>query len=193
MLDCLSWKPFSSQRSLLILISFFAGRHRSLPAANCTPGYLFCVSLPTLYEPHGPIPSSLCGVLSMKMSKLLVPTTLFSAKYAPKQLLTAIAQRYILYSPGNPILPKIRYMCDNRDRNTLWWRVSTASLSSHKKVVRSWCARRARAAFTHEMKARGYDAEGKRIRSDTPLSQTVTESSGNMKGTLTIYLSPASL
>lgn len=80
-------------------------------------------------------------------------------RYTPKQVIPPIALRYIS-APYHPIRPKILHMYENRDKNTLWWRVSITPLQSHKRVVRSWCARRARRAFEHALEKKGLDKLG---------------------------------
>ncbi|KAL4977882.1 hypothetical protein BDW66DRAFT_131226 [Aspergillus desertorum] len=121
--------------------------------------------------------------------KTIGPKNLYIARFSPNQIISPIAHRY-LTARVNPITPKIQYICDNRDRNTLWWRVSVSALVSYKRVVRSWVARRARAAFQQELKERGFDAEGRRLNSGTPRS-AAHGFSGNMTGTLNIDLEPA--
>ncbi|KAL4989456.1 hypothetical protein BDW68DRAFT_156841 [Aspergillus falconensis] len=122
--------------------------------------------------------------------KAIGPKNLYIARFSPNQIISPIAHRY-LTARVNPITPKIQYMCDNRDRNTLWWRVSVSALVSYKRVVRSWVARRARAAFQQELKERGFDAEGRRLDSGTPRSAAGHGFSGNMTGTLNLDLEPA--
>ncbi|CBF78185.1 predicted protein [Aspergillus nidulans FGSC A4] len=122
--------------------------------------------------------------------KTIGPKNLYTARFSPNQIISPIAHRY-LTARVNPITPKIQYLCDNRDRNTLWWRVSVSALVSYKRVVRSWVARRARAAFKQELKERGFDAEGRRLDSSTPRSAAAHGFSGNMTGTLNIDLEPA--
>ncbi|KAL4781570.1 hypothetical protein BJX76DRAFT_335128 [Aspergillus varians] len=120
----------------------------------------------------------------------LAPTKLFTPGFVPKHTISPIAHRY-LTAKQHPIQPKVQYMCDNRDPNTLWWRVSTSRIYNYKRVVRSRAARKARAAFTEELKTRGFDAEGRRLGSDTSGSAFIDGFSGNMTGTLSITLAPA--
>lgn len=47
-----------------------------------------------------------------------------------------------------------------RDKNTLWWSI-TANNLAEKKVVRSWCCRRARGALVEALEGKGYDREGR--------------------------------
>ena len=80
-------------------------------------------------------------------------------RYCPQHIMTPVALRYIS-APYNPIRPKIMHMYETRDRNTLWWRATTSHLLPEKKVVRVWCARRARRAFKHALKKQGFDEVG---------------------------------
>ena len=86
--------------------------------------------------------------------------------YNPRNVPTAIAQRYLRH-PLNPIYPKIMHMYAIRDRNTLWWQVTVVDALSHKKVVRSRSMRQTRAAFREALRERGFDADGRRIVSDS--------------------------
>ncbi|KAJ5887477.1 hypothetical protein N7495_007518 [Penicillium taxi] len=88
-------------------------------------------------------------------------------RYSPTHIIPPVAQRY-LTSPVHPIGPKIAYMYANRDRKTLWWRVSVSPLHQFKRVVRSWCARRVRIAFESALNKRGIDKLGHPLPSDAP-------------------------
>ncbi|KAJ6151276.1 hypothetical protein N7470_007870 [Penicillium chermesinum] len=81
-------------------------------------------------------------------------------RYTPKNVIPPVAARY-MSAPFHPIRPKITHMYQTRDKNTLWWRTSVTSLHSEKKVVRSWCARRARSAFRHALAKQGFDEFGR--------------------------------
>ncbi|KAJ5263268.1 hypothetical protein N7478_010873 [Penicillium angulare] len=91
-------------------------------------------------------------------------------RYTTEYVLSPIGKRY-LGSADHPIRPKIAYMYENRERNTLWWRVSTSKIGDFKRVVRSWCARRARIAFREALKNQGYDELGIPL-PDSPKAQT---------------------
>ncbi|KAE8150029.1 hypothetical protein BDV25DRAFT_155188 [Aspergillus avenaceus] len=120
--------------------------------------------------------------------KVLASTKQFSLRYNPKNVISPIAFRYIRM-PANPIRPKIMDMYANRDRDCLWWRVSIQQLQQNKKVVRSWCARRVRLAFTNALKDRGYDNEGRRLTSELEEQEVSQDSShSNMTGYLEIVV-----
>ncbi|KAL4904677.1 hypothetical protein BDW74DRAFT_154367 [Aspergillus multicolor] len=128
------------------------------------------------------------------MKKLATSVTKsFIARFSPESRIQPFALRY-LAAKTNPITPKIEHMCNVRDRNTLWWRVTIVDMVSYKSVVRSWAARRARAAFKEELKARGFDSEGRRLASETSGSAATSLGfSGNMTGTLNMDIQPAIL
>lgn len=109
----------------------------------------------------------------------------FTARFTPKSTVSYIAHRYIS-AFASPVRPKIQHLCDSRDRNTLWWRVSVGDINGQKRVVRSWCARRLRSAFIQELAARGFDKDGRRLNSDVDCGFP-----GNMTGTLYLEVSPA--
>ena len=96
------------------------------------------------------------------MSKFVATTDCFVVRFWAKHHPPPVAARY-LGAPIHPIRPKIVHMLAHRDRTTLWWRVSVNKLLSHKRVVRSWCARRVRIAFEEALKQQGLDKLGKRV------------------------------
>ncbi|OJD18062.1 hypothetical protein AJ78_01892 [Emergomyces pasteurianus Ep9510] len=60
--------------------------------------------------------------------------------------------------------PKIEHMWATREKGNLWWSASThGDITSEKSVIRSWCARRVRTAFTDALNERGYDRTGRRL------------------------------
>jgi hypothetical protein len=106
--------------------------------------------------------------------------------------MTPIAARYTT-AEMHPLRPKILHMYANRDPNTLWWRV-IANNWPLKRVVRSWSARRARAAFQEALRLRGFQPDGR------PL--TVGENEGKsgiptqrvgLKGTADIHINMRSI
>ncbi|KAJ5595513.1 uncharacterized protein N7459_001721 [Penicillium hispanicum] len=103
--------------------------------------------------------------------------------YYPKHQFTPVALRYIR-SPFHPIHPKIAHMWNDRDQSGLWWRASTHQLLSFKRVVRSWCARRARIAFQEALKQRGFDKLG------ISLPTTASGQQEDLTGSLEIIIRP---
>lgn len=123
-----------------------------------------------------------------KTLKIVTATSQFTLRYNPHQVPSPTALLYMT-SPSNPLRPKITHMYATRDRNTLWWRVSVNQLS-FKKVVRSWCARRVRAAFRQALLDRGFDGEGRKIVQDAEGGPKVET---GLKGTAEIIVHPASI
>ncbi|KAJ5542657.1 hypothetical protein N7461_008660 [Penicillium sp. DV-2018c] len=115
--------------------------------------------------------------------KYFTPIPGFMARYWPKCNTPPVAGRY-LKTPSHPIRPKILHLCEHRDPNTLWWRVSTSKITTNKRVVRSWCARRVRLAFELALKEHGLDKLGKPLVSESPSQKDI------LKGTLEIYINP---
>lgn len=104
-------------------------------------------------------------------------------RYNNKPVISHIAARY-LQSPVHPIHPKIAYLYEHRDRDTLWWRVSVSQLTHLKRVVRSWCARRARIAFEQALKQQGFDRLG------IPIAGHECAQKERLTGTLDIMIRP---
>ncbi|OJJ43092.1 hypothetical protein ASPZODRAFT_136636 [Penicilliopsis zonata CBS 506.65] len=94
--------------------------------------------------------------------KRVMTTRIFTLLYSPEPIIPAVAQRY-LTSRYNPLRPKLQHLYDNRDPNTLWWRLATRPILDRKRVVRSWCSRRIRIAFIRALKNQGYDRDGRKI------------------------------
>lgn len=134
---------------------------------------------PTLY---------LHGGLVLEMAQP-APRRLFTFKFTPKSVIPSFASRYLALRQS-PIYPKIKFQCDNRDPNTLWWRVNSIQILGEKRVVRSRVTRKVRDAFVYELKARGFDDKGRRLDSNIASTDGIH---GNMRGTVTITILPGSL
>ncbi|KAJ5166171.1 uncharacterized protein N7482_004952 [Penicillium canariense] len=105
-------------------------------------------------------------------------------RYTAEPVIPPVAQRY-LGSPVHPIRPKIAHMYENRDPDTLWWRVSVSHLNQFKRTIRSWSARRARIAFQGALKQQGFDKLGH------PLSLPPSTKKQALLGSLDITIRPA--
>ncbi|KAJ5305769.1 hypothetical protein PENANT_c015G10315 [Penicillium antarcticum] len=119
----------------------------------------------------------------MSLFKAVTPTNSITMRWAPKNIIPPVASRY-LNAPSHPIRPKIVHLCGHRDRNTLWWRVSVAQIQQHKRVVRSWCARRVRVAIEQALKQHGLDTFGKSLNSESAPGRT------SVTGTLDVLIQP---
>ncbi|CAI7649996.1 unnamed protein product [Penicillium glandicola] len=113
--------------------------------------------------------------------KFVTSTNSLLLRYWPKCNTPPVASRY-LNSLTHPIRPKIVDLCGHRERNTLWWRVSTSQLQQSKRVVRSWCARRVRIAVEQALKQQGFDKLGNPLVSESPLQKK------KLTGTMDIYI-----
>lgn len=116
--------------------------------------------------------------------KAAASSTNLLLRYQASPIIPPVARRY-LGSPVHPLRPKIAHMYEHRDPNTLWWRVSVSQLTQFKRVVRSWCARRARTAFEQALKQQGLDRLGRPL-SSNPSKQALT-------GSLDVIVRPASI
>ncbi|PLN86069.1 hypothetical protein BDW42DRAFT_159199 [Aspergillus taichungensis] len=118
---------------------------------------------------------------------LIVHGKSFILRYSFKTLIPPVAKRYLDF-PVHPLRPKIQHMYDNRDPETLWWRVSLHQLGQHKRVVRSWGARRARVAFRETLKQHGFDEAGKRLEPGTTQYGCMDSPNGGLKGSLEVIV-----
>lgn len=142
---------------------------------------------PAVCDFYAPFPL-LHGGLVLEMAQS-APKRLFNLKFTPKSVIPSFASRYLALRQS-PIYPKIKFQCDNRDPNTLWWRVNSIQILGEKRVVRSRVTRKVRDAFLYELKARGFDAKGRRLDSNIASTDGIR---GNMRGTVTITILPSSL
>ncbi|PWY90478.1 hypothetical protein BO94DRAFT_26255 [Aspergillus sclerotioniger CBS 115572] len=107
-------------------------------------------------------------------------------RYSPVNKPSHVAMRY-LSAEVHPLRPKIAHMYATRDKDTLWWMVNPSYLMSSKmkRLVRSWCSRRARTAFRQALKEHGFDTDGRRIR-DEPLDSR--DRGKDLKGNVELLL-----
>lgn len=117
------------------------------------------------------------------MSTFTASTKNFVIRYWVKNINPPVASRYI-GAPIHPIRPKIVHMTAHRPKDTLWWRVSVNKILSHKRVVRSWCARRVRNAFTQAFRQQGFDRLGRRLPGSSADETNLT----GLTGSLEIYI-----
>lgn len=115
--------------------------------------------------------------------KLAASSSNLLLRYNHKPVISPVAARY-LGSPVHPIKPKIAHLYEHRDRETLWWRVSLSQITDLKRVVRSWCARRARIAFEQALKQQGFDRLG------IPIAGHECARKGRLTGSLDIIIRP---
>ncbi|KAL5341466.1 hypothetical protein BJX70DRAFT_358859 [Aspergillus crustosus] len=125
----------------------------------------------------------------MQRLKTLGTNKQLMLQFSPDHITPPYAFRYLLQQTV-PVRPKIEYMCENRDRNALWWRVSMKEIVPFKRVVRSWLARRVRRAFEEELKERDYDAQGSRLNSDSHNSTAAASTAGHLRGSVTLTIHP---
>ncbi|MCJ1445203.1 MAG: hypothetical protein MMC23_005708 [Stictis urceolatum] len=99
----------------------------------------------------------------------------FGVQYSAKQN-PAYSAREILENPSHILRPMMKERYAKRDMNTLWCSI-TANTMASKKVVRSSCVKRLRAALWIAMEERGFDIDGRRS-----LDRSV-----GLKGTLSLF------
>ncbi|KAF9738335.1 hypothetical protein PMIN06_009873 [Paraphaeosphaeria minitans] len=88
------------------------------------------------------------------------PTT-FKISYSPEY------KTYLQHHAANDWLHPLHILrrreMAKRKREALWWHVTTGVDLSRSSVVRSWCRRRLRGAFTEGLKERGFDEFGRLV------------------------------
>lgn len=105
-------------------------------------------------------------VRAMSMSKIIGQLS----KQRPKFFRVSYSTEYktfilnhILADPRHPVHETQKRRFQERPREGLWWHVTTAADLSKSSCVRSWSRRRLRNAIIEELRARGFDENGKAI------------------------------
>ena len=124
------------------------------------------------------------------------------AKQQPKFFRVSYSTEYktfitnhILADPWHPVHETQKRRFKERPREGLWWHVTTAADLSKSSCVRSWSRRRLRNAIVEELRARGFDENGKAIISkkfnsgNTALRSTFP-SSPAIQGSLRLHAQP---
>ena len=115
--------------------------------------------------------------------RVISTTNTMLLRYNSKPIIPPVSNRY-LGDPTHTIRPKIAHMYATRDTNTLWWRVAISQLQMFKRVVRSWCSRRARIAFQEALKHQGYDKLGR------PLPSAASNRLEGLTGSIELVVRP---
>lgn len=102
---------------------------------------------------RGPLPPARVGPFKAP------GVTSFRVMYSPVPQ-PAFAARFILDDTAHVLREATQQRLAERDKNTLWWNITSNQLSE-KRVIRSWCCRRARGAIVEALRAKGYDREGR--------------------------------
>ncbi|KAF2257276.1 hypothetical protein BU26DRAFT_513978 [Trematosphaeria pertusa] len=88
----------------------------------------------------------------------------FKVSYSPDY--TTFIIHHILSDSQHPLYELRKREYEKRKNEGLWWHVTTFLDLSKSGVVRSWCRRRLRNAFTEELKARGFNEHGKLVKKE---------------------------
>ncbi|MCJ1283133.1 hypothetical protein MMC26_002460 [Xylographa opegraphella] len=115
----------------------------------------------------------------LKISGLTVCRAAYSPAHTPPFVAAAI-----LSEPNHILYPPTKKRYDTRSRETLWWNVTSNTMSTVKKVMRSWNNRRMRRAIIEALATCGLDAEGK------PAAGDGERRAQGLKGTLIIHALP---
>lgn len=125
------------------------------------------------------------------LRQLALPgTSSFVVHYSPVPRPTQ-ASFDVLGDKFHPIHLKTKRKYAEKDRNTLWWNSIVYASVASKSVLRSWCCRRLRLAFSTALKESGFDSEG-RVLPGT-VGQAGTHRKTGLKGSLTLTARPALL
>ncbi|PVH98376.1 hypothetical protein DM02DRAFT_484075, partial [Periconia macrospinosa] len=88
-------------------------------------------------------------------------STAFRVLYAPDY--QTFVTNFILTDRQHPLYPIMVRRNEERKKEGIWWHVTTTNDLSKSSVVRSWCRRRLRNAFTDALKTRGFDRFGRLV------------------------------
>jgi hypothetical protein len=105
----------------------------------------------------------------------------FKVNYSPEY------QRFIVNhvatDPSHPLYEMQKRRIAERKKEGLWWHVTTGADLAKSSCVRSWARRRLRNAIVEELKARGFDENGKPIERNGFVSGL-----GAIKGSLRLHV-----
>jgi hypothetical protein len=86
----------------------------------------------------------------------------FKVMYSPEY--KTFIQNYVVADRSHPLHQAQTRLSGERKREGLWWHVTTAGDLSKSSCVRSWSRRRLRNAIVEELRLRGYDENGKLLK-----------------------------
>ncbi|KAJ4297782.1 hypothetical protein N0V90_005677 [Kalmusia sp. IMI 367209] len=120
----------------------------------------------------------------------------FKLSYTPEY--KTYIQHHAFSDPQHPLhIPRRREMKERKEEG-LWWHVTTGIDLSKSGVVRSWCRRRLRNAFTEELKAQGFDKYGRLVhihslaREHRDLALVLqTQKDFSLTGSVRLHITPA--
>ena len=88
----------------------------------------------------------------------------FRVSYSPQYNYFFIPR--ILNDKQHPLYESRLRESQNRKKEKLWWHATTGNELSKSSVVRSWCRRRLRNAFTEVLQERGFDEHGMLVKDE---------------------------
>jgi hypothetical protein len=113
----------------------------------------------------------------------------FKVNYTPEYKTFTI--NYIASDQWHPLQEAQRRRQRERKHEGLWWHVTTGTDLTKSSCVRSWARRRLRNAIVDELKAHGFDENGRPMKqkaSDTRANPTATPASNGLKGGLRLHV-----
>jgi hypothetical protein len=113
---------------------------------------------------------------------------LFKVNYTPEYKTFII--NHVVSDPSHPLHEAQKRLSMDRKQEGIWWHVTTGGDLSKSSCVRSWSRRRLRNAIVEELKAHGYDENGKFVKrkaSDTRENLAATTLSNDLRGSLRLH------
>ncbi|KAF2036382.1 hypothetical protein EK21DRAFT_96307 [Setomelanomma holmii] len=126
------------------------------------------------------------------MSRVILQLTrqqskLFKVSYAPDY--KTFLPKFIISDSSHPLNETQKRRAKERGKEGLWWHTTTGVDLSKSSCVRGWARRRLRTAVVEELKARGYDENGKvaHVGSLTSSSNVPNATLFDLKGSLRLH------
>jgi hypothetical protein len=116
----------------------------------------------------------------------------FKVNYTPEYKTFII--NYVVSDPSHPLHEAQKRLSMGRKQEGLWWHITTGADLSKSSCVRSWSRRRLRNAIVEELKAHGYDENGKFVKrkaSDTRDNPTAATIFDDLRGSLRLHAQAA--
>jgi hypothetical protein len=111
----------------------------------------------------------------------------FKINYTPEYKTFII--NYVVSDPSHPLHEAQKRRSMDRKQEGLWWHITTGADLSKSSCVRSWSRRRLRNAIVEELKAHGYDENGRLVKRKASDSGGIltTIATGDLKGSLRLH------
>ncbi|KAF2830148.1 hypothetical protein CC86DRAFT_181176 [Ophiobolus disseminans] len=118
----------------------------------------------------------------------------FTAIHAPEY--TTLIANHVVSDHSHPLNATQKRRAREKKKDGLWWHATTSVSLTRSSCVRTWARRRLHEAVVGELKARGYDKDGKLINLKSPNSQETPSTQVNfgklldLRGSLRLHVLP---